>query len=282
MPWDYFPSLHTSYQISSLQQVMASYSRRIQRPRSFYLEPFETWMDAYNVRKGNPGLKPEYIDSYELGVQTSLGTGTASAEAYYRVSHNKIEHIRSVYDDNVRLHSVKNIGTDYALGSEFMLRFGPRDFWNVNLMGNVFNCRITGTPDNDPFSRESFSWGLRMNHVFLPWKNGQVQVSAFYAGPSVSAQGTQEGFFMTDLAVRQDLFGRKISVILQIRDLLGTANREFSAAGPDFYRYEYMDRTSPTVMLTLRFNINNYRNGERQNQQNGASDYLDTGNDWVT
>jgi len=46
---------------------MTSYTRRIQRSRGWYLEPFITWSDAYNVRQGNPELLPEYIDSFELG-----------------------------------------------------------------------------------------------------------------------------------------------------------------------------------------------------------------------
>ncbi|PIY32464.1 MAG: TonB-dependent receptor, partial [Bacteroidetes bacterium CG_4_10_14_3_um_filter_42_6] len=67
--FDYFPSLHVSYQFPNDHQVMASYSRRIERPRSYFLEPFITIEDAYNVRKGNPELLPEYIDSYDLSYQ---------------------------------------------------------------------------------------------------------------------------------------------------------------------------------------------------------------------
>jgi len=37
--WDYFPSIHTSYNLPSDQQIMASYSRRIERPRGWWLEP---------------------------------------------------------------------------------------------------------------------------------------------------------------------------------------------------------------------------------------------------
>ncbi|MCK5208143.1 MAG: TonB-dependent receptor family protein, partial [Cyclobacteriaceae bacterium] len=44
--FDYFPSFHTAYKLPAEQQIMASYSRRIERPRSYYLEPFITWSDA--------------------------------------------------------------------------------------------------------------------------------------------------------------------------------------------------------------------------------------------
>ncbi len=53
---DYFPSLHTSYKFTPVSTVMASYSRRINRPGGWALEPFPTWIDANNVRIGNPNL----------------------------------------------------------------------------------------------------------------------------------------------------------------------------------------------------------------------------------
>ena len=68
-----FPSVHTSYKLSELATLMASYSRRIERPRGWALEPFDTWIDANNVRRGNPDLQPEFIDSYEAGIQTYIG-----------------------------------------------------------------------------------------------------------------------------------------------------------------------------------------------------------------
>ncbi|PLX23961.1 MAG: TonB-dependent receptor, partial [Marinilabiliales bacterium] len=100
-----FPTVHFSYNTPKENQFMASYSRRIQRPRGWYLEPFITWSDAYNVRRGNPDLLPEYIDSYELSHILKFGRNTFSVDAYYRVTNNKIERIRSVYQENIFLRT---------------------------------------------------------------------------------------------------------------------------------------------------------------------------------
>ena len=63
---------------------MASYTRRIDRSRSWFMEPFLTWEDVYNVGRGNPGLEPEYIDSWELGYQKDFNNNALSVEMYYR------------------------------------------------------------------------------------------------------------------------------------------------------------------------------------------------------
>jgi outer membrane receptor protein involved in Fe transport len=87
--FDYFPSFHTSYKFAESSTLMASYSRKIDRPGGWALEPFDTWIDANNVRRGNPNLQPEFIDSYETGIQTQLGITSFSTEIYYRIHITK-------------------------------------------------------------------------------------------------------------------------------------------------------------------------------------------------
>ena len=43
---DWFPSVHFSYELNSKNQFMANASRRINRPRSWHLEPFISWEDS--------------------------------------------------------------------------------------------------------------------------------------------------------------------------------------------------------------------------------------------
>jgi outer membrane receptor protein involved in Fe transport len=257
--WDYFPTIHLSYQFNGGEQFMASYSRRIDRPRGWELEPFETWTDAYNVRAGNPALRPEYIDSYEGGIQTYVGKNLFSSEIYYRVTHNKIERVRSVYDDNVTLHTVENVGTDYALGSEMLFNMEVLKNWNSILTGNLYKYRIDGMLSGESFSRESFNWRSRMSNTFKLGRFTQVQLDGIYNSPSVSAQGRREGFFMINGAVKRELLNRRLSITLQIRDLFSTAKHEYTAEGPDFYTHRYRTRESPMVMLNIRFIFNNYK-----------------------
>lgn len=266
--WDYFPSAHLSYKFQSGEQLMTSYTRRINRPRSWYLEPFETWVDANTVRIGNPGLKPEYIDSYELSAQTFLGKASLSSELYYRVQNNKIEGVRSVYSENVTLRTYDNVGKDYSLGAEFLANFDPVNKWNLNLMGNLYNYKIEGVLYNEPFSRESFNWRARMGNVIKIGDTFQLQINAAYYSPSVSAQGRMEGFFRSDLAVKKELFDKQIALTLQIRDLVNTANHEFISEGPDFYSYNYFTRESPMIMLNVRFTFNNFKQQRRGNGSN--------------
>lgn len=275
--WDYFPTLHASYKFSKATQLMASYTRRIQRPRGWELEPFYTWMNANNVRIGNPGLLPELIDSYETGIQSFVGDVNFSFELYHRVTNNKIDRVRSVYDVNVNLDSAVNIGKDFSTGGEMMVIFDLFKFWNINLMGNFYDYRIEGLIFDEPFQRKSFNWNMRMNNMFKVAANTQIQFNINYNSPGVSSQGTWEGFFTSDVSLKQDFFERALSLTLQVRDLFGTAKHEFTSSGVDFSTYNYFERESPMVMLNARINFNNFKakrdRGEMENMNDSEDEF---------
>ncbi len=275
--WEVFPSFHTSYNFGIGSQLMASYTRRIDRPRDWFLEPFYTWQDANNIRRGNPSLQPELIDSYELGIQTMLGEISFSNDFYYRVNHNRIDEVESVYSENVTLHTFDNVGTDYSFGSEFMFVSDPFKFWNVNLMGNLYDYRIKGVINNQPFYQKNFNWSLRLNNGFKIMESLQVQLNMRYHSPEVSAQEREEANFSTDLSVKKDFLGKKLSLTLQVRDLFRTRRHESTTTGVGFYSYNYHANEAPVIMLNFRFNFNNYKREE--DQQNEDQQGFENGNE---
>ncbi len=275
--WDYFPTVHASYKFTDGRQIMASYARRIERSRGWYLEPFETWTDAYNVRTGNPALKPEYIDSYELGTQAYFGSTLISTEGYYRVTHNQVERVRSVYSPDVTLHTIENVGTDYSLGIEFMTNIDLLKRWNINAMGNFYNYKIEGQLYGTDFSRSSFNWNMRFNNSISLGKSTKLQANAIYNSASVSSQGSRDGFYLVNLAVKQDLLGKNLSMTFQINDILGTAKHHYVSEGPNFFSLSHFTRESPVVMLNLRYNINNYKAERRRENGHGREDSEEDG-----
>lgn len=270
--WDFFPTVHLSYQLPKEHQLMASYTRRIERSRGWYLEPFITWSDAFNVRRGNPNLLPEYIDSYEMGYLKKIGQNNLiSLEGYYRITNNKVERVRSVYEGNIMLSEPENVGKDYALGLEFMFSFQLYKWWEVDLLGDLYNYKVEGVLYGEDFSNKSNNWSSRLNQTFKIKKSTSIQINTMYNGPSVTAQGKEEGSFMVNAAVRQDFMDRKLSLVLQARDLFLTAKRESTTSGPDFYYYSEFKRRNPMISLSVSYRFNNYKQDKRGSGLNGDS-----------
>ncbi len=267
--WDIFPTVHLSYNLPKENQLMASYTRRIDRPRGWYLEPFITWSNAYNVRQGNPDLQPEYIDSYELSYLNKFGRNSFSFEAYYRVTNNKIERVRSVYQENVFLSTYENVGKDYALGIETMLGLDVQKWWHVDLMGNLYDYKVEGEFNGRDFSESMFSWNIRFNNILRFGDNSRLQFNAMYNSPTISAQGERSDFFMTSLAYKHDFMKKAFSATLQVRDVFGTMKHSSTYSGDDFYSYSYFEPNTPFFSVTLTYRINNYRQDRRRGRNGG-------------
>ena len=274
--WDYFPTVHTSYKLSETQQFMASYTRRIDRPRGWYLEPFLTWMDAYNVRTGNPDLKPEYIDSYELGYQTHIGENMFSVEGYHRIEENSIERIRSAYRENISIWMPMNVGTETSSGVELMLNTDPVAFWDVYLLGNLYNYKVEGDVNGQSIDAEKFTWNVRFNNTFKITQQTLLQINAQYNSAEVEAQQREEDYYVVNLAVRQDLFQRRLAVTLNWDDVFHTAKREQFTDAVNLSSYEYELREAPNIVLSVKYFLNTRpkpNEGNRNGEDIGDDDF---------
>jgi len=276
--WDYFPSLHLSYDLPAEQQVMASYTRRIQRPRGWELWPFLSRPDAYNVRRGNPSLRPELTDALEAGWQMPFGKSRVSAEAYYRITHDLIERVQSVYAPGVILHTAENVGTDYSLGTELLFDLQLLKWWRVNLSGDLYDYRIEGTTGGENFADTSFSWSGRLSSEFQLPTQTRLTLGLHFESPEVEAQGRDAGHFTTDAAIRQQFFNRQLSVTLQARDLLGTGGFESTSQGSGFYEHSRFTRAAPMFSLNVTWNFNNYKPDRRQ--RDDGTEEMDNGGDF--
>jgi len=65
-----FPTAHVAYNFNQKESVKLSYGKRINRPGLGQLNPFVDITDFLSPHSGNPNLKPEIIDAYELTYNT--------------------------------------------------------------------------------------------------------------------------------------------------------------------------------------------------------------------
>lgn len=273
--FDFFPSAHVSKQFKNDHQLIASYSRKIERPEGRQLDPFPMYMDPYNIRVGNPELEPEYVDSWELNYQKKINSSFVSLEAYYRVNTNKITEVKSVQEDGIVVHTYQNLNKDFSLGSELMGNIEFSKMLNVNASINVFDYKLEGTVEDEDVNKHSTNWNGKLNITMKFKYDMRAQISGIYQGKSVTAQGTQEGFPMLNLALRKDFFKKKLSATLSVRDLLMTAKRESTSSGSDFYSYDKFKRESPVLTLDISYIINNYKKQPRNGRTEEGGQEMD-------
>jgi hypothetical protein len=273
--FDYFPTAHLSWQISETQQLMLSGTRRIDRPRGYYLEPFPTQVDAYTIRQGNPDIKPEYIESYELAWQLAKDAYVISVEGYFRRVHNKVERVQSAIDETVTLQTIANVGEDRTSGLEMMLNSGYFRWWDATLSANIYHYEIEGELYGDAFSRSSDSWSVRMNNMFKVLPSTSLQLDGRYNSPQVSAQGERKSYYSVNVAIRHEFIPRQMSATLQFRNVLNTVKWASVSEGRDFYNEREFLPDTPIIMLNLSYVFNNFKKDRREGGNGDEGDEME-------
>lgn len=274
---DFYPTVHLSYNLNENQSFMASYTRRIDRPRSHWLDPYVMWRDPNNVRKGNPDLQPQYGDSYELSYQLRFKEQNYfSAELFHRHVDDKIERVRSKYQDGVIMMAFENVGEDYSTGLEMMLNYKLTDWWTANLSGSLYDYRIHVYPEytSSVSETQSNNWRARLSNTFKASETMRVQFDAMYNSASVTATGTTSGVAFTSLAVKKSFFDRKLDVGVSLIDVFNTAKMEMYGSGESYYSNYYFDMKSPYFQFNISYVFNNYK-PDRKRSSEGSSMEMD-------
>ena len=267
---DWFPSLFFSYKLNNKNQFKANASRRINRPRSWHLEPFISWEDPYTVRQGNPNLLPEYIQSYEFGYIRQLKKGSFSAEIYGRNTQNIRERIQEVYDTNVIVKRPVNAGISQAVGAEFALNQKLIDWWIFDLGANLFYFKVIGQIPGSSLNQESITYRGRIANNFILPNDFKIQFISNFNADIISIQGLDKGFTSFDMALKKDFKEGRASGTFQFTNIFATQRRETFIDTPVLYSYRLATPRWPFVSLSFSFRLNNFNNLDKIKTDKGS------------
>ena len=267
---DWFPSVFFSYKLNDKNQLKANASRRINRPKSWHLEPFISWEDPYTVRQGNPNLLPEYIQSFELGYLRQLKKGSFSAELYGRNTKNIRERIQEVYDTNVIVKRHVNAGISQAIGAEFALNRKLIDWWVFDLGINIFYFKVDGQIPGSSLNQESITYRGRIANNFILPNDFKIQFISNFNADIISVQGLDKGFTSFDLALKKDFNEGRVSSTFQFTNIFATQRRETFINTPDLYSYRLATPRWPFISISFTFRLNNFNNLDKIQTEKGS------------
>lgn len=217
-----YPSLHLSYKIDEAQQLTASASRRVQRPQPLDFNPYRQYLDPQNYRMGNPGLKPQQTDSYELGYQYRKNGTILLATAYYRDGKDQVSDVTRDLGNGVFLSTRANIGSFQTAGLELVAngRLPHRLSYNVssNLYWNQIDAAGLGFGASDR-SGYTVSGRAALNWQATP--KDFLQVSGFVNGRRLTPQGYSKPFGMLNLGYRHKV-DDQLSFVVTVQDAAKT------------------------------------------------------------
>lgn len=290
-----FPSLFLTKQLNEDDQMQLNYSRRIRRPNFWQLSPFIDINDPANIRQGNPQLRPEFINSFELNYSHNYAKGNFLAVVYFRNNPDDITEYsdtitaaqyaqmqNAAVDPNAILNTYINAGVTNRYGAEFTLQ----NKWNenfeitptVNLQYRTVKARVK---DMD-LSNEGFNWDakLTVNYKIVTQKTSFFNKLGFqllgeYESAEVIPQGRRKAQYGVDFAIRKDfLKNDKANLTFGINDVFNSNRWGTIYDTEEFYQdaYRRWNVRSFRLTFTYKFGDPNFSLTNRNRRDSGGED----------
>lgn len=224
---DYFrvyPSIFLTQKFEGQNQIQLSYSRRVNRPRGWQVNPFPDVADRYNIRIGNPNLKPEDIHSFELGYSKFWRAVTFTSSIYFRQVNDVVQGIREQNPDQNggTISRFYNIARNRSTGLELISRADITKAWNVTGNLNFFKTYFKGDENLGINDNNGFNWNGNLTSSLTITKNLSAQGNMFYMAPRTMSQGKTKEMLGLDAGLRYFIMNKKATLGFNMQDILNS------------------------------------------------------------
>jgi outer membrane receptor protein involved in Fe transport len=298
---DFFPTVNFGYEMTEDQSFTLGYSRRLRRPRSYYLNPFESRESETVIFKGNVDLDPTYTNSFDLGYLNRWGKLTLNSSIYYQHSINDIERVNSQEvriingkETNVLVRQPINLASEDRAGFELTANYnankkvrltGSFNFFQFETNGD-YTYSLTDPITNDVtnitqnFDAKNNSWFTRFDaKITLPWEI-QSQTGIFYRGARNEAQSDVDGILSVNLAFSKEILNDKGTLVLNVSDLFNSRKYDVTGYAPSRENpTNITDQTFQRRVRQVSLNFSYRFNQKKAAEKKGSGERQDTGGD---
>ncbi len=185
-PLSLFPSGFITYPLSKNSDLEFNYTRKIDRPNFFQLNPFTDYSDSLNLSRGNPDLLPQFTNTVELSYDKNFDrSNTFLASVYFKNTNHLITRFQelvfdSVLQNQVIINTYENANSSYLYGVEMTSTNTIWKKFTVTANVNFYDSYINGSNIEANLTTSQFSWFGKLNLTYKLPANFTLQASGDY------------------------------------------------------------------------------------------------------
>jgi outer membrane receptor protein involved in Fe transport len=263
--FELYPSVYLTYSLPNNNELQLNYSRRVNRPRGQQINPFHNYSDSTRITYGNPDLDPEFTSSVEFNYIKTWGDQTLSTSVYYHSTNNVIENVQFLNGGTLE-STFLNVANSQNTGLEMISKNSISRILNFTTSLNIYYSKLNSAVYKNPYDstitttipgQDNFSWTASELLNFNLSKTLSGQITARYSSPQIISQGLKQDKYTVDLGVRQTFMNRKLSVNLNVRDLLNSNRDRSTTSGIGFSQSSESYFNGRMVALSVSYNFGN-------------------------
>lgn len=257
-----FPNLRIAYKINNRNKLSFFYNRRVDRPNEVDIRIFPKYDDAEIIKVGNPALRPQFTNNFELGYKTDWNTGYLFSSVYHKRMKGTITRIGSVVPGSDLIYNIfQNAGKSYSTGIELLFSQNI-DRWltlNINMNGyqNIIDSFsvLNKYPSENLFTaakEDIFSGNIKFTGLLHFANKMEGQLTAIYQAPDLVPQGKTYSRFSIDLGLKKSIQKGNGEIFINATDVANTMRLKKEVKGNGF-RYVSSDYYE-TQVVRLGYN----------------------------
>ena len=256
---DWFPSLYFSREIAENQTLSVSYSRSLRRPAFRLLSNEIIKINDFNFIVGNPDLRPEFSNTYELSYQF----GRDILFAYYKKTKDDINRVYFVENDIAYLKSI-NTGSQVEYGLDYNSSKKINDWWRLSYNLSLFNRKSINEQNQSDFEKVSFSINLSNNIKINNTTN--IDILGRYIAPRTSPFYYGEEYYTVIAVFKKSFFDKKLNLKISMDDVFNTLVFKSTREYDDYITFTNDKPLTRKVYFGLTYNFSN--NNKSQKKKN--------------
>lgn len=263
-----FPTIFLSYKLDTNQtHLNFSYGRRIGRPYYQDLNPFVFLLDKFSYFAGNPYLKPELGNRFQLSLNYKRRFNLSLLYNYTRNMHGEVIEQAG----NIFISRTGNISRLIWGGITLSAQLKAGSWWTCNFYAELIRNNFRGMP-GDPSRTTGSTYGyISPNNQFL-FKNGwSAELSGFYITRSQSAQFDKNDLFLVNTAVQKKVMKDKGIVKLSLRDIFSSLEPNGRILNiPNAQATYYNDADTRVLVASFTYNFAKGASGKQKRNVGGS------------
>jgi ferric enterobactin receptor len=257
-PRDYFnlfPSASLTYNMKDGNALKLSYSRRVRRPTYNDLSPFFTYNDPRNQFAGNPDLKPEFTDSYELSHVKYWEKGSLSSAIFYRYRTDVISRILEQVSGDTTLLRSENSNSREDIGLDFTATYNPTAWWNLSANSVFYYVSNDASNLDVLYQTNNYTWRARLNSRFKIKTKNEIQLAFNYRAPVAKAQGKTKALAFMNFGLSRVVLNNKGKLTFNIADIFNSSVFRGMTETNNVFRESEFQWTYRTYKLSFNYRL---------------------------
>ncbi len=265
-----YPSAFFTFNPSEKNQFQFSYSRRVDRPGLNQVNPIREWSTPQITSVGNPELRPQFTNSFEVNYTKTLKNGSITFGTFYRRIHDNINRALLIdpLDVNKIILTYINSDNTNAYGFEASNNYRITKWWRINSSFDLYSQKENGIVGGNQVSVTNTTWNFRANNDFKATKNLRFQWFGLYRGANKNLQFNVNPMWKMDLGTRLSIIKGKGSLSLRFNDIFNSMHFGFDSTRPYPQNGKfYWESQSIYAGFTYRFGGGKNKSRNRKNRK---------------